>query len=531
MEEENSMKELTEELGIDHVSEQSNSKLKRWRFNDWFSNWIKDPYNKLFFIILILAFVIRIWIFTKTMNQPIWWDAGDYLSTAKRWGLSLDMQDNWYYRRGFFWPLFGALFFKLGLGEIGIRFSEVLFSTGIVAVTYLLIKDMFNKKLGILASLGMTFSWVLIFFTGRPLTSIPSSFFILTSVLLFWRGYMVKEKPKLIYLSGLFFILAILTRMQFLMFVPAIVLLLVLRDKFRFLKNKHIWITLGLMVIFLLPQIVLYWKHYGNPIIDILSHYFGIAVQSKSGSINERTITTLWDYFKDLPYILTKYMFIPFLIGVFYFLTEIIFGIDRIFKEKEIQKKIFILFWIIIPFLVLGYITVYVEQRYVIPTLPFLFTLAAFPFLKLEGFLSKNLKLNKKTSTILIFVLFTLLLIPNFNWGNNLMENKKTSYLEIKNAGEWMKINSNPGDIILSVSGPQITYYAERDTLGLGENESIFEEKIKEHHPRYLMLSAFEQHPEWAYNYPDTHNETLIPVQVYTSGDQPVVIIYEFKYS
>ena len=94
-------------------------------------SWIHDNYDRYFLLILAFAFILRVWIFTKTMNQPLWWDEADYLSAAKNIGLRLDIQDIWYYRRGFLFPLLSAPFFTLGLGEVGLRFMEVLFSTGL----------------------------------------------------------------------------------------------------------------------------------------------------------------------------------------------------------------------------------------------------------------------------------------------------------------------------------------------------------------------------------------------------------------
>src|SRR3989344_5089095 len=127
-----------------------NSKVieeKKQKLNGFLFSWIQDNYDKYFLAILAAAFILRIWIFTKTMNQPLWWDEADYLSAAKNIGLGLDIQDIWYYRRGFLFPLLSAPFFTLGLGEVGLRFMEVLFSTGFIFVSYILISKMFDKKL------------------------------------------------------------------------------------------------------------------------------------------------------------------------------------------------------------------------------------------------------------------------------------------------------------------------------------------------------------------------------------------------
>ena len=78
-------------------------------------SWVKDNYDKAFILVLVVAFIIRIWVFIITKDQAMWFDAAEYLSTAKYWAGVGEMNDIWYYRRGFFWPLFASLFFRLGL--------------------------------------------------------------------------------------------------------------------------------------------------------------------------------------------------------------------------------------------------------------------------------------------------------------------------------------------------------------------------------------------------------------------------------
>src|SRR4030042_5816739 len=128
--------------------------------------------------------------------------------------------------------------------------------------------------------------------------------------------------------------------------------------------------------------------------------------------------------------------------------------IDKIFKNEEIQKKLFIFLWIVIPFLILGYIAsvAYIEQRYTAPILPFLFLVAVLPLSKIDSFIVRRFKLKEKNSFLIVLLLLSLLLIPNLIFANNLIDIKKTSYLEVKQAGEWIKENSNPKDIIISDS-------------------------------------------------------------------------------
>ncbi len=524
------IKEIISEKGID----ERKSKLKKL-----FLGWVKDNYDKIFIGILILAFIIRLWIFYKTMNQPFWWDEADYLAAAKKWaGINPYLQDIWYYRRGFLWPLIGSLFFRIGFGEIGLRFLEVLLSTGIVAVSYFLISKMFNKKLALFTSIALSFSWVILFFTGRVLTDIPAAFFILLSLLFFWKGYVLKEGNKFLYLFGLFFALATLTRMQSFMLAPPFLIYILLKEKIKIFKNKHLWITLGIFLLLLVPQFILYALHYGNPLTDILAHYLGISTSGATLIEGEaRTISfSIFNYLLDLPYILSVPFFILFLVGVFYFFSDLFLGLDKLFKNEEVQKKFFVLTWILSLFLIMGYIgsVSYVEQRYMTAALPFLFLIAVYlPVSKIN-------KIFKKKGELLlgIFILF-LLIFPlgtiqsNYSLTSSLTESKIDSYSEIKAAGIWIKENSNLSDTVITPSRPQMVYYSERSAqsndIHIFENVSFFEKEVERINARYLVLSLYEPAPEWIYSYPEQNKDKLTPVKVYSQNKQPTTIIYEFN--
>jgi len=511
------------------------------------TSWIKDNYDKTFIAILIIAFIIRFIVFLKTMNQPIWWDGADYLVAAKRWGLGLDIRDIWYFRRGFFWPIFSAVFFKLGLGETGIRFSEVLFSIGIIFVSYFIVSEMSDKKKALLVSLCLSLSWIVLFFTGRILTELPSTFFLLLSLLLFWKGYVNNSSKKYLIFFGIFYALAVLTRMQLLMFAPCFLIFVFLKEKISIFKNKNLWFALLSFLIIFSPQIYLYSSHYGNPVKDILAHYFGVNLETEVGSVNERTISSVFNYIKDLPYSLDgtfalplKFIFILFFIGALIFLFELLLGIDKFLSHPEIMKKIFILLWLTIPMLVLGYITDYVEHRYLMPVLPFLFLLVTIPLNHLENVFTNKLNFSKVKSFICVFLILLVLLIPNLIWANQFIEAKKTSYIEVKEAGEWIKQNSNSTDIVISNSLPQIEYYSERSTypFDLGKtgdkyraNQSEFEKFVVDKRPRYIVISGYESQEDWVSDFLQKNAEKLIPAKTYKQGEQFILVIYEIKYS
>ena len=134
----------------------------------------------------------------------------------------------------------------------------------------------------------------------------------------------------------------------------------------------------------------------------------------------------------------------------------------------------------------------------------------------------------------MIFGLYT-----EFNHTDAIVKYKITSYQEVKDAGLWIKQNSNKNDIIITASTMQITYYSERKISDFypdpsDKNETGFDNKIKQLKPRYIVIDAFQPvfTPKWAYDWPQRHSNSVVPVQAYFADPekkQPLLIIYEFK--
>src|SRR3989338_7146896 len=98
---------------------------------------VKEKEDELFLLIMIFAFIINIYFFTKTYSQALWFDEADYLNFAKyiafgfpEWGLGAV--------RPPLFPLISALFFKIGLGEIGLRILMLISGLSNILLIYLI---------------------------------------------------------------------------------------------------------------------------------------------------------------------------------------------------------------------------------------------------------------------------------------------------------------------------------------------------------------------------------------------------------
>ena len=507
------------------MSQQNNLNRKKM-YGQFFAELLKDKYMRILLAIFLVSIIIRVYIFFTTLNQPLWWDEADYTSTARRWGLGLNVNDVWYYRRTFFLPLLWAGLFAIGGNETLLRLSELLFSVAVVFLTYYVGKEMFNKKVGLFAAFFASISRIALFLTGRLLNETPAVAFLLAGLLFFWKGYIKDENKKYIWLAALFFALAISTRLAtFLSLVP-IAILIFTKEKFKFFKNKHLWIAAFIILLVLSPFFYLYYTHYGaNSIMDFIGHY--MATAPDQGDTVLLGIPGIWQYFMNLLPNSSLPVFIFFIFGLIIILFNLM-GIDLLFKKEgdEVRKTVFILLWIAVPIIYHGLYSEYMQERYLMWIYPIVFSLAGLGAIKIYDII------RKKSKTIAIICIAAVLLFAAYNQvsaARDIIIFKEDSYLQVKQSGEWLKENTEPTDVIISKSR-QHNYYTDRPVYNIHNmTEAEFEKEYLPLNPKYWVVSIYEYHPDWAYTYAQRHNETFIPVKVYMQDKtNPSIVIYEF---
>src|SRR3989338_10726863 len=105
---------------------------------DKIKNWLKNPSNLALVVILVFAFVIRLYYFYLTMNQPLWWDEAEYMSAAKGYAGIVDYSLSGIRLPGF--SLLMSLFYILNItSEPIIRFFALFIpALFLIFLTYLI---------------------------------------------------------------------------------------------------------------------------------------------------------------------------------------------------------------------------------------------------------------------------------------------------------------------------------------------------------------------------------------------------------
>lgn len=511
-------------------------------------SWLKNPYNLLLVGILILAVVLRLYYFSLTQNQPLWWDEGEYGLKAKSIVFDTPLT-GWFGAREIVVPVFWGILFLIRNTEFLPRLFQVIVSILTVYLTFLVGEKLYNKRTGLIASLIMSVNSIHLFFTSRLLVYLWAPLFLLL-VYYFFAMYSVKKAGnKYLYYSAILAAIGISVYGSVAFGVAAIFIFLIATEQHKTFLKKETWIAILLGALFLLPQLIRNQIVYGS----FASRFTALVVETAK----TYTPSNLFSYISMLPhmfgnpnvsgfqYFLALIFPLAVIIGFFFILINILLSGDWIVKNKEGTHRpdLIIFLWALLIF---GFYT-YVAVSY--NTIYDAFLLSAFPAFALiaarGSLLIYSFPTKRKILTVILAVLLLSGAYYSLSYANSIIKGKMTSFDSVKSAGEWIKENSNRGDIVISSSLPQMTYYSERETYPYSRGTSVpddptirtteedFDKFVMQKKPKFITDSIWEQVPPWVHQYAQKHNDTLIPVQAYffdAQKTQVSLVIYQVKY-
>ncbi|HUS50352.1 MAG TPA: glycosyltransferase family 39 protein [Candidatus Paceibacterota bacterium] len=491
---------------------------------DRIKKWLTDPYNLTFLGILIFSLVIRLYYFSLTNNQPLWWDEAEYMSMAKAWAFGYEYE--FIPVRPILFSLISALFFKISNSEFLPRLFTILISVVAIAGMYYLGKEMYDKKVGLIAAVLFSLFYPNFFYAFRLLVDIPSLTFLIFSALFFYK-YVKTHSSKFLYIMAVMLGIGTLFRISTALFLFAAFIFLVITDKFRFLKRKETWIASIIFFIILAPYLI--WGY-------VQFHGF-VITQAGAWNAPSDPLGVLFPNLKF--YIMTALakaiswpLLIVFLIGIFA-MYKLILGFDLLIKDKEpeLKKQLYLLLLILIPIIISSFTITTPEDRYIITIFPAVFIISGVIIARAHKMIEKK---NKLIALLLVLVLLIGILFLHYQNSISLIQTRKDSYLQVKQASLWIKEHSDKNAKVFTISWPQNIYYSERKTYVPSNDKLEFEQQLKEIKPDFLVISIYETYYEWAYAYPQEHPDKFEVVQVYfldAQKQQPSLIIYKYEYN
>ncbi|MFH1376893.1 MAG: glycosyltransferase family 39 protein [Candidatus Woesearchaeota archaeon] len=421
-------------------------------------NWIKK--NRIIICIFAIALVIRVF-FVFVMPVKLW-DETVYTN------LGYDLSKNFFQysfthgwidfmpgnqlnlSAGFRAPLLPYLisgFYFLKLNFL-INFIMPIVGAFSVVLVYLLGKELFNKKIGLISSSFFALIPLHAFYSGRILTGVLFTFLVLLTFLSFWKGY-EKENKKHKVLFGVFLALALLSRYTALWIIPVFILYFLARDKsFKFLKDRYLWYSILAFFLALIPWFIYGVFEYNNPIGAFIH---GAMASSYWGGIQS------WHFFFDHWLQMFSIIGFIFVIGLIYIL----------YKKDFLKKEFYLLLIWFAFFLGMAIYMPHKEDRFILAIVP---TIAL-----ISGYFVDKVKKYKK---LIIFVILLILLISSgiyFFVEYGIYHNTNTKCFE-EVATELQSIN---GDfMIVSENPPLFRYYVKKESAYYPDN--LNEETIKE---------------------------------------------------
>jgi len=261
---------------------------------------------------------------------------------------------------------FLAIFYALNLGFL-IKFLLPLVGTLTIFLVYLLGKEMFNKKIGIISAAIISFVPIHIIYSGKILNDVFVTFFITLSFLFFWKGFdKGNEKYKIFW--GITLGIGLLTRYTLLWIIPLFPAYLWIRNKsLNFLRDKYLWYgTIGFFVV-LIPWLIYGIFEYNNPI--------GAFIHGAKAS-------GYWGGHQAWIFFFQNNWYIFSISGILFVLSLIWIFYVRDYKKREIYL---LLIWSLF-YLMMLMIMPHKEERFIIPIIPAISLIIGYSLNKVKSY-------------------------------------------------------------------------------------------------------------------------------------------------
>ncbi|MEM5797913.1 MAG: glycosyltransferase family 39 protein [Candidatus Aenigmatarchaeota archaeon] len=382
-------------------------------------------------VYLLIAVFSVIQFFILARWPLVDWDESVYIGMGK-WLYSGGQAGLWEPIRPLLIPVILGFFWFAGQDVILIgHIIALLFSIGCIFMVFLIGKEIFNKRVGLLAAVILSITPIFFSLSLSLLTDIPSTFFALVAI---W--FFIKKQPIF---SGLAAGLAFLTRFpQGLVFLAIICLLFL-----DFLKRKKIKSIASFLIGFciVIPYFVFNQITYGSALAP-----FPYAVEAVHGEYLWLYDLGVSFYFWVLP---VQNLFFIFTIAGFYFYFK---------KKLWLKKDLNILVVCLLLFFSYFTLLVHKDVRFAIPFTPYLALLSSY------GFAEKFSKMKSKNLLPLMIAL-SIASIGIIGYYLNTMQIEKPNILTECQLG--------PGHILSST--PLIAKYVDNRITGYYSLEGAFD--------------------------------------------------------
>jgi len=445
--------------------------------------------KKHFYLYAIILICTIFFLLKMTSSHNLIWDESIYLGMGK-YIYSGGSSGLWEMIRPLGLPLMTGLWWKLGLNQIIVsRIISIIVSLGMIIVTSLIAKELFDKKHAIISALILACTPIFFLYSDYILTDHISTLFLMISVL-----FIMKEK---FVCGGIFGGLAFWFKFTHILYVVALGLFFgyklikyIIENRDNSTKNKtykvniihnksyvvHIMYAVAIILLFValyfFSNYMLYKNHY-NTIDAISKPYLNAAAYSNNPyqNISFNDVKSFFYYLFYYPYNIIfnhTYGFLAYILSLIYIIHYGIKYRNFVRKDSDVLLLIifstYLLYYTIIP---------YKTDRFWITFLPIMAIYSAYGLMQLISYIYEIKPINLKKNIMKIFLLtrtIVLVILILIIFSMAILKDiqiHKWNTLDAKNNHDiekYFDINNIDGPIL--VTNPIFTAYSDKRYIG-----------------------------------------------------------------
>ena len=432
--------------------------------------------------------------------------------------------------------------------DTAIRIVSPVMGTLSVVSTYLLGREISNRRTGLIASALVSVNGLLWFLSERILIGATLTFFFTTTLLVFYYGLQDKKYSKYaIWAWGPLIFLTALSKQPGYVLGPVIIIFFLYMKRSEIsdylmtdkdlkesllwdeLTNRNYYIAVGFFTLLMLPWMVRNMGVCGFPLcsfqkaleiagstagdLDVRGTFFfitslpGILTLPVAALTGLKILKNFYDSFtRDGDLFIKKTVVSMLLVaGAYIFYREltplVLVGSLAMYALKDGEK----LLWLATAFGI-GIMSVNQTKvpRYIVFVVPAVLTVTAVGIEEISSILTQLINeniLDREIRTEYIALIFLIPLLA-FSYLNGIGMVSGNSFQALEPAGEWLDANTGPNDRFVATS-PQYRYYAyprfyEAKAGGLGDNETEFRNLLIDENISFVLIDVYERtQPDW----------------------------------
>ena len=443
------------------------------------------------YIIIGVLFVVALIIRLAFAQHCLWVDEARDLTIARN--LATTGHQDIFGKPYLQHPIFEYLLLIVG----GLNVPIILGSLTVV-LTFLLGKEIFNVKTGIVASLFLLVQPLFWFYNLRILNDTAETFFFVLSLYLFIKFVRTKE-DRFAYLTAIAVGLGCITRVSCFILIPIIITYLILTKPQ--IKWKTIAIATGIFITILASTILYNLVSLGIP--------FDLSIYTHHAFVETFDSQPFTYYITSLSQTIGSMLVIFAGIGI------VLSGFSKHDEKGMLLVTALILF-------IIGISAVNVKvDRYILPAIPIFCILAGYGLVTLP----KAVKINDKTSLIIVGLVVSLILLFSVQTGIIMIQNSAQGFCGLEEMGLFIKENVKQDTTVMAGSYTTIAYYAQRENIvKFPENITEFANMVLRDNIRLIVVDKFERtQPQYIFQY--LYNNTEV-IPVFATNNNSVVLLY-----